>query len=166
MALVKSVVVHSQRQPVNGRVKRRYTVVLTNNGGIDKTVITMPLIVLESDDGATIATKLLENEAALETNKKLDIVSQWSTQADYDRIALGKAMRLTNVHDFHATLPLFLAVETRGGANAIQRAAYLGVVIEKYNLMADRFGDDQGVAFFIDNAKAQIWDETQAEGWS
>ena len=54
-------------------------------------------------------------------------------------------------------------MEIRGGANAGQRASYLGVSTENYGLMEDRFNDDEGAAFFIEDSKSQIWKEVPPE---
>ena len=60
-------------------------------------------------------------------------------------------------------LVYFQAVEVRGGANAVQRSAYLGVPLSEYQLIAARFGDVQGVAFFLTDDKNQIWDTLPPE---
>lgn len=115
------------------------------------------------DDGSLIATQFLEDKKESELNQG-DIPTQWNdTQADYDRRALGMAMLIEDVDEFYALLPLFKAMEIRGGANAIQRAIYLGVSNGNYTLIADRFGDVEGISFFLDNAKDQIWDELPEE---
>jgi hypothetical protein len=85
-------------------------------------------------------------------------------QADYDRRMLGLYMVETNAHTFLSGLDFFLAVESRGGANAGQRAAYLGVPLAEYNEVANRFGDVQGAAFFLNDDKNQVWDEVKP-GW-
>ena len=163
MASVKSVTIHSERPWSNGQVKRRYLVTLTDNNAVDHEIVTMPVKQLPADTGDAVAASLLQGKKNNEVLKG-DIVPEWQdTQADYDRISLGRAMLLTDVDEFYSHLPLFKAMEVRGGANANQRAAYLGVSTANYNLMADRFGDVEGIAFFLDNAKGQIWDEIPEE---
>ena len=85
-------------------------------------------------------------------------------QNDYDRRVLGQAMTFTDIHWFYAAYPLFTAMELRGGANAGQRAAYLGVDTTTYGQMEDRFNNVNGVAWFLTDEKAQTWDEVP-EGW-
>jgi len=165
MASVKSVEIESDREwqknsPIR---KRRYRVVLTDNNAVDHETLTAPVKVDAADDGTSTANKLLESLKSSELSKG-DQATQWhDSQADYDRRALGRAMTIADADEFYSYLPLFKAMEARGGANANQRAAYLGVSTANYNLMADRFGDVEGIAFFLDNAKGQIWDEIPAE---
>ena len=54
--------------------------------------------------------------------------------------------------------------ELRGGANAGQRATYLGVTTGEYTEVDNRFGDSQGVQFFIDDEKNNVWDDVR-EDW-
>ena len=93
-----------------------------------------------------------------------DKVPDHQTQADFDRRVLGRLMTFLDAHVFLAGLPFFQAVETRGGANAEQRAVYLGVDTTSYNLMDNRFGDVQGVAFFLNDDKNNVWDNVP-DGW-
>lgn len=163
MAVVKSVTIHSERPWSNGQVKRRYLVTLTDNNGGDHEIVTMPVKQLPADNGNAVAASHLQGKKNGELLKGA-IVPEWQdTQADYDRISLGRAMLLTDVDEFYTYLPLFKAMEGRSGSNANQRAATLGVSRANYGLMADRFGDVQGVAFFLDNAKGQIWSELPEE---
>ena len=90
-----------------------------------------------------------------------DITAQHNTQADYDRRVLGRTMLFENVHDFYFCLPFFQAVEVRGGANANQRATYLGITRELYDPIAIRYGEVQGIAFFLDSD--EIWTELPEE---
>jgi hypothetical protein len=92
-----------------------------------------------------------------------DKAAVYQSQADFDRRLLGRLMTEENVQYFYAGLPFWQAVEGRGGANANQRASYLGVVRAEYDLVADRFGDVQGIGFFLDDAKGQIWPEPLEE---
>ena len=109
-------------------------------------------------DQADIDTEIADALSSAKNDTNPDRVPVYQTQAEFDRRLLGELMLVTNVHTFHTALPFFQAVEGRGGANAGQRATYLGVTTGNYNLIAARFGDDQGVAFFLDNVKGQIWD--------
>ena len=159
MASVKSVSIYSDVPWAGGFRKRRYSVILTDNNLVDHTVITNAVKVLESDDGTESALRELNNKKIRELVEG-EKISEWQdTQADYDRRALGIAMTLSDVHEFYSYLPLFKAMELRGGANAAQRASYLGVSSVNYNLMANRFGDVEGISFFLDNAKGQIWSD-------
>jgi hypothetical protein len=93
-----------------------------------------------------------------------DKVAIHQSQADFDRRVLGRLMQEENAHIVLAALPFFQAMELRGGANAGQRAAYLGVTTEDYNLVDNRFGDVQGVSFFLNDEKDQVWTDIH-EGW-
>ena len=93
-----------------------------------------------------------------------DKVSDHQAQADFDRRLLGRLMTFLDAHVFLAGLPFFQAVEARGGANAGQRAAYLGVDTVSYGLVDDRFGDVQGIAFFLDDDKNNVWNDIP-EDW-
>ena len=163
MASVKSVTEYSNTPGRGGLRKKRFTVVLTDNNLVDHVFISMPKQVPESDTGAATADGMLE-QLKLGELKPEDATNQWNdTQAAYDRRTLGRAMLLTDVQEFYSYLPLFQAMEARGGANANQRAAYLGVSTTNYDLMAKRFSDVQGIAFFLDDEKNQIWTELPPE---
>lgn len=88
---------------------------------------------------------------------------QHQTQAEFDRRVLAQLMTIIDVHHFRNGLNFFQQIESRGGANANQRATYLGVSTVNYNLIADRYGDIQGAMFFIDNEKGQVWQEVPEE---
>lgn len=164
MSSVKSVSTYSEKPWINGQVKRRYRVVLTDSNLVDHEIITSPFKVDPLDDGAAKADQELKNKIQGELSIE-DRVPQWSdTQADYDRRALGRAMLEEDTEKFYLYLPLFKAMEARSGANANQRAITLGVTRADYDLMAARFGDVEGIAFFLDNAKGQIWD-VLPPGW-
>lgn len=161
MALVDTVTIYSDAPWSDGLVKRRYNVTLMDNFGVLETWVSMPVKVDPSDDGSATGAAYLESKKQSEPSFE-DKIPRWlDTQADYDRLSLGRAMVITDVDDFYAYLPLFKAMESRGGANANQRASYLGVSTANYNLMADRFGDVEGIAFFLDNANGQIWDDVR-----
>ena len=162
MAFVKSVTIHDDNA-VGTLRERRYLVTIATNTLGDEEYILSPVLVDVSDDGSIYGAAKLASLADNEANRGVDIAPEYQDQNDYDRRALGKAMVGTDIDEFHAVLPLFKAMEGRGGANANQRAVYLGVIKADYDLMADRFGDDEGVAFFIDNAKGQVWEEIPAE---
>ena len=157
MSVVKSVIVYSERPWTDGLVKRRYEVTLTDNLGTDHVAIVGMFKVDPLDDGADVANNHLQSRKAKELGAA-DIVPLWNnTQADYDRRSLGQAMTLSDAHEFYDYLPLFQAMESRSGSNINARVATLGVIKSDYTLMANRFGDVQGIAFFLDNAKGQIW---------
>jgi len=162
MATVKSVTIHDD-YPNGDLRERRYKVTITRNDLTDEEYILSPVIVPESDDGSAAGAKKLASLADIEAGSGKDIVSQYQDQNDYDRISLGRLMTETDVDAFYAGLPLFKAMETRGGANANQRRAYLGVSSENYTAMANRFNDVEGIAFFLDDHKDQIWEEIPPE---
>jgi hypothetical protein len=87
------------------------------------------------------------------------VPSLYQPQPDYDRRVLGRCMMFVDVQAFYAALPMWQAMELRGGANANQRAAYLGITRIDYDLMAARWGDVQGIGFFLDDDKNNIWAE-------
>lgn len=87
-----------------------------------------------------------------------DKVSDHQTQAEFDRRVLGNIMTILDAHTVYAAYPFFQAVESRGGANAGQRATYLGIDSGTYSLIATRFNDVSGIAFFLNDAKSQVWD--------
>jgi len=162
MATVKSVEIYDDY--ANGDLReRRYKVTITRNDLVDEEYILSPVIVPVEDDGSAAGAKKLAQLADIEAGSGQDIVAQYQDQSDYDRRALGRAMTYTDVDEFYAVLPLFKSMETRSGSNANQRASTLGVTRTNYDLMADRFGDVEGIAFFLDNAKGQIWEEIPEE---
>lgn len=147
----------------DGTVKRRYEVTLQGNTGLLLTKLIGPFKMLPADDPTLFAEDFLNQRRQKELGLD-DIQPEWNdTQADYDRRSLGKAMLINDAVDFFAYLPLFKAMETRSGANASQRAATLGVTSAEYNLMASRFNDVEGVAFFLTDAKDAVWTEIPAE---
>ena len=88
-----------------------------------------------------------------------DITVEHQDQADYDRRVLGRMMMVVNINYFLAAYAFFQAVELRGGANAIQRAAYLGITATEYGEIDDRFSNVSGVAWFVEDEKNMIWQE-------
>ena len=87
------------------------------------------------------------------------VPSDYQTQADFDRRVLGRMMMVEDAHAVRAAYQMFQAMELRGGANANQRASYLGVDVADYNLIDDRFSNVNGVSWFLDDEKNQIWTE-------
>lgn len=102
--------------------------------------------------------EIVEAVGAAERWENPDKVAEYQSQSDFDRRVLGRLMTYLDAHIFYAGLPFFQAVELRGGANAGQRAAYLGVTTEEYTLVDNRFGDVQGISFFLDDDKNNVWD--------
>ena len=156
MASVKLPVEIHDDFPFGDLRERRYRVTIIRNDLDEEVYILSPVIVPASDDGTAAAavklSQLADNELAGEK------VAQYQDQNDYDRRALGLLMVESDVDSFYAGLPLFKGMETRGGANANQRRVYLGVSSENYTSMANRFNDVEGIAFFLDDHKNQIWD--------
>ena len=87
-----------------------------------------------------------------------DIVPDYQLQADYDRRALGQFMTLADVHHFNEGRVLFLAMESRGGANANDRADYLSITRSTYDEINSRFSEFAGVQDFLNDVKNQRWD--------
>lgn len=98
-----------------------------------------------------------------EAGQNPDLVpSLFQDQNDYDRRVLGRCMQFADVQAFYASLPMWQAMEARGGTNANQRAAYLEIPrVPYYNEMSARYGDVQGIAFFLDNDA--VWEDLPAE---
>ena len=80
-------------------------------------------------------------------------------QANFDRRVLGRCMLFESAHALYAAYPMFQAVELRGGANANQRASYLGLSVVTYNQIDARFSNVNGVAWFLADEKNQIWND-------
>ena len=108
-------------------------------------------------------TEVSDAVAKAEHGGNPDIVPDYQSQADYDRRALGQFMTLADVHHFNDGRVLFLAMEVRGGANAGQRATYLGITSGTYSLIDDRFSDLAGAQTFILDNKNQRWDDIPEE---
>lgn len=160
MASVKSVEIYDDYE-VGTQRERRYKVVITNNSAVDEEYILSPVVVDISDDGSIYGSKKLDSLADIELDSEKS--SEYQTQADYDRRALGRAMLFTDVNEFWAVLPLFKAMELRGGSNVNARTAYLGVVKADYTAMASRFNDVEGIIFYLTDAKDMIWEELPPE---
>lgn len=112
---------------------------------------------VQEDDLANIEIQQAINNTTVGLNP--DKVPDHQTQPDFDRRVLGRMMLIINSHVFYAAYPMFQAVELRGGANANQRAVYLGITTVDYNLIASRFNNVSGVAWFLNDEKNQIWDK-------
>jgi len=116
---------------------------------------------LEEQDASA---EIMRAFAVAEEWKNPDRAADYQPQADFDRRLLARLMTVVDVQVFYAGLPFFQAMEGRGGANANQRASYLGVIRDEYDLMSNRFGDVQGVAFFLDDDKNAVWHDIP-EDW-
>ena len=90
-------------------------------------------------------------------------VAEHQSQADFDRRVLSRIMMMLDAHAVNAAYPMFQAMELRGGANANQRATYLGVTNDIYGQIDGRFSNVNGVAWFLDDEKNQRW-EIMPEG--
>ena len=86
-----------------------------------------------------------------------DKVADHQAQADFDRRFLGQSM-LLDAQPFFNCKPVFDRVQTVG-ANAAQRAAYLGVTSTEYGLINTRYGNVAGVGWFLNDEKDQQWTE-------
>jgi hypothetical protein len=162
MAVVKSVTIHDDVAHGDLR-ERRYLVTITTNTLGDEEYILSPVIVDASDDGSIYGDQKLASLADVEAGGVADIAPEYQDQNDYDRRSLGRSMLEESTDDFYLWLSLFKGMEVRGGANANQRASYLGVLIGDYNLMANRFGDIEGIEFFLVDAKEQVWEDLPVE---
>lgn len=163
MASVQSVTIYDDFPNGSSQRERRYKVTIATNSGALEEYILSPVVVDVLDDGSTFGAAKFASLADDEAVIGRDVAAEYQSQPDYDRRALGKAMLKRDIDDFHAVLPLYLAMTGRGGANAGQRASYLNVLTVDYNLMAARFNDDQGAAGFIDDAKNQVWEDLPPE---
>ena len=154
------------------RVNAVYT--FTDHVGVTVTVNKLVANAFDTDaDALSMYAQIEQQQADSEIAEQVALAERWinpdkvpvyQTQAEFDRRLLGRLMTEWDVHTFSAGLPFFQAVELRGGANANQRASYLGVTSTDYGLVDNRFGDSQGVQFFIDDEKGAVWDEP-LEGW-
>ena len=163
MSLVKSIQIETDHPTGSGRRSRQYKITLTDNNLVDHVVVSRPARVDLADIGTTIAAGHLQSMKDNElTSRKL--TPDWAdSEAEYYRRALGRAMTLQDVDDFYTYLPVFKEMEIRGGANANHRAAYLRITRALYDQITARFNDVEGIAFFLDNAKGQIWDKIPPE---
>lgn len=149
--------------PNGNRMQVLETHPLLGGGEPEHQRYTCPLIWDFDAELAAHADSIDKNLIKREASQGTDIVPVHQTQAEYDRRALGFLMTETDAHKFLAALPFWQAVESRGGANANARAAYLGVSRANYDLVNKRFGDVQGAASFLNNSKGQIWSDIPAE---
>lgn len=169
MASVKAIATHSDLAWSGGLRKRRYRVTLTDNNLVDHEIVAMPVKVLAIDDGSDRAAVELQTQSDKEIRDAVKgafagvspetVTPIWNTQQEFDRRVIGRMMLVQDVHAFHTAITFFQGIESRGGANAGQRATYLGIIRADYDLIAARFGDSQGAAFFITDSKNQVWDE-------
>jgi hypothetical protein len=147
----------------DGLIKRRFEVTLTDNDAVDHVFIIGPIKTTADNDGTAIADDLLQSQKDKELSNA-DISPLWNdTQADYDRRALGKAMLISDVDEFISYQPLFQAMESRSGNNAVQRAATLGVSTANYTLMQSRFNDAVGIAGGVANMNSKLWEVVPEE---
>ena len=146
----------------------------TDHVGVTVTVNKLVANAFDTDtDALSMYAQIEQQQADREISEQLTLAERWinpdkvpvyQSQADFDRRLLGRLMTQWDVHTFSAGLPFFQAMELRGGANANQRASYLGVTSGEYTLVDNRFGDSQGVQFFITDEKNNVWDDVR-DGW-
>ncbi len=153
---VVSVSIYDDR-PYGDKRERRYRVVIADNNLVSTVHILSPIVVDASDDGTNIADKLLAWLA--EREFRSGKAAAYQDQADYDRRALGRAMLLDRIVEFRKFLPLFLAMEIRGGSTPAERAAYLGIALPVYRQIATRFRDVEGILPALNDIRADAWDE-------
>ena len=132
-------------------------------GATDVTALRTSLISQMEADAAE--TEIQEQVTVAEGLENPDKTAQYQTQADFDRRLLAHMMLVENAHHFYASYPFFQAVETRGGANANQRATYLGVTSVEYGQVEDRYNNVSGVSWFLTDEKNQIWTEYPSDDW-
>ena len=154
----------------------RVNAVYTFTDHVGETVTVNKLVANAFDmeaDALSMYAQIEQQQADREISEQLGVAERWinpdkvpvyQSQADFDRRLLGRLMTQWDVHTFSAGLPFFQAMELRGGANAGQRAAYLGVTTGEYTEVDNRFGDSQGVQFFIDDEKNNVWNSVR-EDW-
>lgn len=137
-----------------GEILRKRLTILPADDAMTKAIEYDPVVLEEMQQREiSYGVSLVESESSP------DIVVEHQLQADYDRRVLGRMMMEVNIHYFLAAYPFFQAVELRGGANAIQRAAYLGIASTEYGEIDDRFSNASGVAWFVADEKNMIWQE-------
>ena len=116
-------------------------------------------LVLEVEDGLALA-EIMEAVSRAENYLNPDKVpADHQLQANFDRRVLGRVMMLEDAHAVLAAYPMFQAMELRGGANANQRASYLSITLATYNQIDERFSNVNGIAWFLNDEKNQIWTE-------
>jgi len=115
-------------------------------------------------EGELQVTEVVDALKQAELGNDPDKSSDHQLQADFDRRLLGLLMQELSIDTKIAAIPFWTAVEGRGGANANQRAAYLGVIRAEYDLVSAMFGDLQGVSGGVNTVNGQIWDD-QREAW-
>jgi hypothetical protein len=155
----------------------RLNAVYTFTDHVGETVVVNKLVANAFDtdaDALSMYARIEVQQAEQEVSEQFSVAERWlnpdkvpvyQTQPDFDRRLLGQLMTVEDVHVFSAGLPFFQAVESRGGANAGQRATYLGVILAEYDLVDGRFSDSQGVQFFIDDEKENRWEDIP-EDWN
>ena len=99
-----------------------------------------------------------------ENGENPDINSVHSIQATFDRKLLGLVMTLSNAQIFLGSLLFYQALELRGGANSGQRAIYLGVALEDFQLVETRFNQIMGAETILNADEERVWDDPM-EGW-
>jgi len=130
----------------------------------------------EFDEVAALAANALLEEAALPTDEALADAGRYKTgsaerapdhqlQADYDRRVLRELMQEEDALAFANALTFFRSFEIRGGANAAQRASYLGVPKSEYDLVATRYNQITGVENVLNEDAARVWRLDSHEGW-
>ena len=143
----------------NGRVHKRSRKTDADDATIDAEMAAYALTL--SDVEST--SEMYDKSGAIKEKESIRDAPTNTPQAEYDRKMLGQYMLQEDVHKFRAGLDFFRDVESRGGANATQRAAYLGITRETYDQIAKRFNDLTGSLTFIDDEKNQIWTELPPE---
>lgn len=106
---------------------------------------------------AELEIKAALRKAAQDINP--DAVPDHQAQNVFDRRVLYRAMLVKDAHMFYSMHQMFQAIESRGGANGGQRAAYLEITADEYTLIATRFGNVSGVSWFLTDEKNQIWSD-------
>lgn len=134
-------------------IRKRFSIGLTDDAMTE--AIANDQIVLDEMARHEIGTGMSLTEQLLSP----EILVQHQEQADYDRRILGRMMMVEDAHQFYAAYPFFQAVEARGGANANQRAAYLGITSTDYGMIDDRFSNVSGIAWFLTDEKNMLWTE-------
>jgi hypothetical protein len=169
-----SIISHTIDTAPQSPTRVNLTIVFTDHLGDTFTIRKQVPTDFDSESWALSYYSILEEQAATgevsesyenaENGVNPDKTAIYQTQSEFDRRLLGRLMVTEDVNVFYAGLPFFQAVESRGGANANQRAIYLDVPRAEYDLVAARFGDVQGISFFLDDAKNAIWPDIP-DGW-
>lgn len=137
MASITSVTQYGNDRPwTNGKVRRRYTVVLTDNDGVQHERVLGPFKVDPADDGIVKAQEWLDSLAAEEANQveegdALSIIQnpKWTTGKDAAKKAIRYMMRENDPRIVIALEPLI--THLRANYTGAQLITFLDITAEQ-----------------------------------